>query len=180
MSARNGVTALHPYPPAPSGKNGASVSANGIGFEAPSVVPGDDSGATRPPRCGLSVRALNVLKLLAAELTGQCPPREWVPSNALLRKVTAKNLSTARNCGPQTTDEIIEWAATRGVTIQPLLHAGKSLSETWQDLDTRFMAGELTRAEIAEALEKSVRRKSTTIPIAVQKILLTLLSTVGD
>ncbi|WP_146687140.1 hypothetical protein [Bradyrhizobium canariense] len=127
---------------------------------------------------GLSNRALNVLKMLAAEITGECATREqWIPSTALLREMTFKHLLTARNCGPRTTAEIVQWAQSQGVTIQPLLYAGKSLSETWRDLSAKFTAGELTHAEIAAALEKSVRRKSTTIPIAVQKILLHLLNT---
>jgi hypothetical protein len=50
--------------------------------------------------CGLSVRALNVLKLFAAEITGECPPREnWTPSCALLREVTVRRLLATRNCG---------------------------------------------------------------------------------
>ncbi len=91
-----------------------------------------------------------------------------------------ERLSIARNCGPRTTDEIIRWAEARGVTIQPLFHAGKSLSETWRDLSARFAAGDLTKAELAGALEKSVRRKSTKIPVAVQQILLKYLSRLGD
>jgi hypothetical protein len=185
MTARNGATDLHRYESTRSNEKSVSVPTVEIGFgtttEAPSVVPSDVSTGASVHRCELSVRATNVLKLLAAEMTGKSPPREnWIPSNALLRDVTAKRLLTARNCGPQTTDEIIQWAESRGVTIQPLFHAGKSLSETWQDLDTRFMAGKLTKAEIAEALEKSVRRRSTTIPTAVQKILLKLLTKVGE
>jgi hypothetical protein len=66
--------------------------------------------------CGsaLSNRALNVLKILAAEITGECPPRaRWMPSPALLREITYKHLVTARNCGPQTVGEIIRWARGR-------------------------------------------------------------------
>jgi hypothetical protein len=66
------------------------------------------------------------------------------------------------------------------VTIQPAFHAGKSLSETWRNLGTRFAAGELTKAELAEALEKSMRRKSTKVPVAIQRILLAYLDRVGD
>jgi hypothetical protein len=47
----------------------------------------------------------------------------------------------------------------------------------WKVLCARSATGELTHAEIVEALEKSVRRKNTTIPIAVQKLLLQLLNT---
>jgi hypothetical protein len=130
---------------------------------------------------GLSVRALNVLKILADEITGEIASREaWVPSDALLRKITMERLSLARNCGPRTVDEIVRWAAARGVTIRPMFHAGKSLSEAWRDLGTRFSAGELTKEELAEALEKSVRRKSTKIPVGVQRILLKYLRGPGD
>jgi hypothetical protein len=130
---------------------------------------------------GLSVRALNVLKILADEVTGEIASRAaWVPSDALLRKITTERLSLARNCGPRTVDEIVRWAAARGVTIRPLFHAGKSLSEAWRDLGTRFSAGELTKEELTEALEKSVRRKSTKIPVGVQRILLKYLRGQGD
>jgi hypothetical protein len=113
-------------------------------------------------------------------LMGECPPREaWTPSSALLRRVTFKHLSTARNCGPQTIHEIIQWAASLGVTIRPPSLAGRSLSATWKELGTRFAAGELPYADMAEALEKSVRRKSTTIPVGIQKILLQFLHTAG-
>lgn len=120
---------------------------------------------------------MNVLKTLAAEITGECPAHEkWTPSIGLLRELSFKHLLNARNCGPRTTAEILRWAQSQGVTIQPLFHAGKSLSETWRDLSVKFTAGGLTHAEIAEALEKSVRRKSTTVPVSVQKILLHLLN----
>jgi hypothetical protein len=129
----------------------------------------------------LSVRAINVLKILAVEITAGVPPRDdWVPPESLLRKITVERLSIARNCGPRTVDEIIRWAEARGVKIQPVFHAGKSLSETWRDLAARSSAGELTRAELAEALEKSVRRKSTKIPVSAQKILLKFLNELGS
>jgi hypothetical protein len=129
----------------------------------------------------LSGRAINVLKMLADEIMGEVPPRDdWVPPETLLRRITVERLSIARNCGPRTTDEIIRWAEAHGVTIQPVFHAGKSLSETWRDLSARFAAGDLTKAELAEALEKSVRRKSTKIPVAVQLILLKYLSRLTD
>jgi len=38
----------------------------------------------------------------------------------------------------------------------------------------------LTKAELAEALEKSVRRKSTKVPVAIQRILLKYLSRMGE
>jgi hypothetical protein len=129
----------------------------------------------------LSGRAVNVLKMLAGEITGEIPPRDdWVPPESLLRRITVERLSIARNCGPRTTDEIIRWAQARGVTIQPVFHAGKSLSETWRELSARFATGDLTKAELAGALQKSVRRKSTKIPVAVQQILLKYLGRLGD
>jgi hypothetical protein len=142
------------------------------------LLPASGEGGDEPP---LSGRAINVLKMLADEIMGEIPPRDdWVPPQALLRRITVERLSIARNCGPRTTDEIIRWAEARGVTIQPLFHAGKSLSETWRALSARFAAGDLTKAELAEALEKSVRRKSTKIPVPVQQILLKYLSRLGD
>ena len=137
--------------------------------------------ASAPPSGGLSVRALNVLKELAPELTGQNPPKgAWVPSDDLLRRLTGRHLATARNCGPQTAREIIDWASNRGVAIRSPLHGGKSLSEVWRSVAARASAGKLTRAEIIEALEKSIRRKSVRIPIAFQIILLEILSSTCD
>lgn len=141
-------------------------------------LPARGDRADEPP---LSGRAINVLKMLADEIMGEVPPRDdWVPPESLLRRITVERLSIARNCGPRTTDEIIRWAEARGVTIQPVFHVGKSLSETWRDLSTRFAAGDLIKAELAEALERSVRRKSTKIPVAVQQILLKYLSRLSD
>ena len=115
--------------------------------------------------------------MLAGEITGEVPPRNgWVPPEALLRKITMERLSTARNCGPQTLNEIMRWAAARGVTIRPLLYAGKSLSEIWRHLSLKSAAGGLTQAELVEALEKSVRRRTTSVPVAIQRILLKYLS----
>jgi hypothetical protein len=129
----------------------------------------------------LSVRAENVLKELAVELTGETPPKgRWAPSGELLRKLTFRHLLTARNCGPQTTDEIVRWAESRGVLIQPPPHAGKSLSATWRDLIVKCSKGEFTKAEIAEALEKSARRKNTRIPVAVQNALWQMLSSARE
>jgi len=125
----------------------------------------------------LSSRALNVLKLLAPELTGETPPkRKWIPTTALLQKLTMKRLATARNCGPQTAEEIVKWAATRGVVIPPVHHAGKSLTAMWKDLELKFAAGALTKVEVTEALERSIRRRSTKIPLAFQIVLLSLIS----
>ena len=110
------------------------------------------------------------------ELTGECPPKgRWIPSNKLLRKLTFRHLQTARNCGPQTIDEIVEWAGLRGVAIPLPFHAGKSLSAMWRDIIAGFSSGELTMAEIAEALERSARRKNTKIPVAFQNLLLKVL-----
>lgn len=142
------------------------------------IVPAEPVATASPatPRTGLSNRALNVLKILAAEMTGECPPRQrWTPSPALLREITYKQLVTARNCGSQTINEIMLWAQLQGVTIQPPYHAGKSLAETWRVLRAKSAAGDLVHAEMAEALGKSVRRKNTTIPVEIQKLLLQLL-----
>jgi hypothetical protein len=129
----------------------------------------------------LSVRALNVLKLLAAEITGESPTKkDWVPSHAFLQSVTFDYLLYARNCGPRTTAEIVEWAGSRGVTITPRFHAGKSLSETWRYLEASFAAGKLSEAEVAKALERSVRRRSARIPVGIQRILLELLNEAGE
>lgn len=139
----------------------------------------DHDAASQP--CSLSVRATNVLKELAAELTGEVPPKTgWTPPDDLLRALSAQYLATARNCGPQTTREIIAWAAARGIPIQPLHHAGKSLSAVWGDLIARASAGRLTRAEITEALEKSIRRRSARVPVAFQIVLLKILSSGYD
>lgn len=125
----------------------------------------------------LSVRAVNVLKELAFALTGETPPKgAWIPPDDLLRMLTARHLVTARNCGPQTAREIVEWAKARGVVIEWPLYAGKSLSEVWGRLITRASAGKLTKNEITEALEKSIRRKSVRIPVAFQIVLLKILS----
>jgi len=121
----------------------------------------------------LSVRAENVLKGLAPELTGETPPQgRWTPSELLLRRLTYQNLATARNCGPQTMAEIIAWARQRGKDIRPPAYAGKSLSAMWQDITARFRAGGVAKAEIAEALENSARRRNTRIPVTVQRMLL--------
>ena len=185
MTARHGIADPHRHEIAGKPETGAFVSAIDrllrMTAETDSIVANDVPSTASSPPCGLSIRAMNVLKLLAAEITGECPPREkWTPSNALLREVTVKRLLATRNCGPQTISEIIRWADSRGVTIQPLFHVGKSLSEMWRDLNMKFTTGELTKAEVAEALEKSVRRRSSRIPIAVQKILLKLLNTASE
>ncbi|WP_300255231.1 hypothetical protein [Bradyrhizobium sp.] len=132
----------------------------------------------RGPTKTLSVRAQNVLKELAVELTGeQAPKGSWIPSRELLLALTADRLAAARNCGPQTAREIVIWAQGCGVTIAPSLRAGRSLSEMWARLIANASTGALSSAEMIAALEKSIRRKSVRIPIAFQIILVkTLLS----
>ncbi len=124
----------------------------------------------------LSVRAENVLKMLALELTGDDPPRgRWTPPDLLLERLTYRHLSTARNCGPQTTAEIVHWAAMRGKVLPRPMRAGHSLSAMWQDTISRFSTGEFSKTEVAEALENSTRRRNTRIPVALQKIILQLI-----
>ena len=184
MPADEGVVRTGSPETATSGEDVVPVTIVNTCFGLAQMVPAQSdtlpAGGDRESEPPLSGRAINVLKMLADEIMGEVPPRDdWVPPESLLRRITVERLSIARNCGPRTTDEIIRWAEARGVTIQPVFHAGKSLSETWRDLSAKFTAGGLSHAEITEALEKSVRRKSTTIPIAVQKILLHLLKTSG-
>ena len=132
------------------------------------------------PAPTLSIRAENVMKELAVELAGETPPSgRWIPSRNLLRKLSFKDLQTARNCGPQTADEIVRWAGAQGIAIERPFHAGKSLSAVWQDIIARSSRGECTKAEIAEALERSRRRKNTRIPVALQSILVKLLNATG-
>lgn len=128
------------------------------------------------PMKRLSVRAQNVLKELAVELTGEQPPKgNWSPSRELLCALTAGRLATARNCGPHTMREIVDWAQGCGVTIKPVLPPGGSLSQMWAELIANASAGALTSAEIAGALQRSIRRKSVRIPIAFQVILVKIL-----
>lgn len=123
----------------------------------------------------LSVRAQNVLKILTAELTGEEPPSSsWVPSDLLLKRLTYQHLTTARNCGPQTTAEIIEWAQARGTIIRRSSLAGKSLSAVWQETIAKFSKGEISKEEVAEALDTSARRRNTRIPVAFQRMLVRL------
>ena len=124
----------------------------------------------------LSVRAQNVLKELAVELTGEQPPKgAWSPSRELLLAVTAERLAVARNCGPHTTREIIQWAQGCGVTIKPALPPARSLSEMWAGLLASSASGALSSAEIVGALERSIRRKSARIPVEFQVILVKIL-----
>ena len=124
----------------------------------------------------LSVRAQNVLKELAVELTGEQPPKgTWAPSRELLLALSAERLAVARNCGPHTMREIIAWAQGCGVTIKPSIQPGRSLSAMWAGLIANASAGALTTTEVVAALQKSVRRKSVRIPVAFQIILVKIL-----
>jgi hypothetical protein len=162
-------------PVEPPETNGKSDLVDGA---MPSSVPDVHAAPKRPKQ--LSARALNVLKELAVRLTEETPPRgTWTPTIALLEKLNFQCLATARNCGPQTIDEISAWAASNGVTMQPPFHSGKSLSAMWHELAVRFSNGGFSQSELAQALEKSIRRRNTRIPVAFQEALLRVLS-VGD
>jgi hypothetical protein len=129
----------------------------------------------------LSIRAENVLKNLAPELTGETPPKgRWLPPACLLRSLSYSDLVGARNCGPQTVDEIVRWAKSQGVIIKRPFHAGKSLSAMWRDLIAKARTQEYTKEEITEALERSIRRKNTRIPVGFQSILIILLNAAGN
>lgn len=133
------------------------------------------TGRTRS-RKALSVRAQNVLKELAVELTGEQPPKgSWAPSRELLLALTAERLAMARNCGPRTRREIIAWAQGCGVTIRPALEPVGSLSRMWASVLANASADALTSSEVIAALERSIRRKSVRIPIAFQIILVKIL-----
>jgi hypothetical protein len=139
-------------------------------------LPVSEDAQPHSPLKPLSVRAQNVLKELAVELTREQPPKgAWSPSRELLLALTVERLATARNCGPHTTSEILAWAAACGVTIKPVLAPGGSLSEMWAGLIASASAGALTSAEIAAALQRSIRRKSVRIPIAFQLVLVKIL-----
>jgi hypothetical protein len=128
----------------------------------------------------LSVRAENVLKNLAPELMGQTPPQgRWTPPARLLRSLSYSDIAGARNCGPQTVNEILRWAKSQGVIIKRPFHAGKSLSAMWRDIIAKSRTQEYTIEEIAEALERSMRRKNTRIPVGFQNLLMNLLNTAG-
>lgn len=143
-------------------------------------MPRQDVPADRLPR-ELSVRAENVLKMLAVELTGEDPPQgRWTPSDQLVERLTYRHLATARNCGPQTTAEIVKWGETRGKTLRPPLRVGHSLSAMWDETISRFSRGEISKIEVAEALENSTRRRNTRIPVALQKIILQLIRSPGE
>lgn len=185
MPANDGAAGADPHEMASSTEEIASVAivntCFGMAREAALGAASEVPRAASARGQGLSARAMNVLKLLSAEMTGESPARKnWLPSNAFLQELTVERLLTARNCGPRTVNEIMQWARSRGVAIKPLFHIGKSLPETWRVLNARFTAGELTKAEVAEALRKSVRRRSTRVPVPIQKILLELLNRDGE
>jgi hypothetical protein len=125
----------------------------------------------------LSARAQNVLKELTFELTGEQPPKgQWAPSRELLLALTAERLAAARNCGPQTAREIILWAQGRCVTIKPPMKASRSLSQMWAGLVADASVGALTSAQVIAALQRSIRRRSTRIPVPFQIVLLEILT----
>jgi hypothetical protein len=163
---------------APQSGDGSRISeprGRPAGWRGPATGPLRTKRAPGPMK-KLSVRAQNVLKELAVELTGEQPPKgTWSPSRALLLALTAERLATARNCGPHTMREIIDWAQGCGVTIKPAIRPGGSLSQMWSELIATASAGSLTSAEIASALQRSIRRKSVRIPIAFQLILVKIL-----
>ena len=135
------------------------------------------SCAEVPGCAALGNRALNVLKELHLELTGTCPPKgNWCPPDDFLRRLSASQLATARNCGPRTRREIVAFARARGVVIESLSCSGKSLSAVWQDLASEAVERWLTKAEITSVLERSIRRRSARIPVAFQVVLLKILS----
>ena len=131
MSARRNATAPNRRKPEePRENRGQPIAAE----PRLSRSPGTITAFPQAQPAALSNRALNVLKMLAAELLGECPPPEnWTPSDALLRRVTFKHLATARNCGPHTLGEIIRWGASRGVTIQRPALTGKSYQVQYKD-----------------------------------------------
>lgn len=144
----------------------------GLGLAFRSIQP---KSAPAPVK-QLSVRAQNVLKELALELTGERPPKgNWVPSLELMRALTAERLATARNCGPLTLLEIVDFAQGCGITVRPVMQTGGSLSQMWAELIANASAGALTTAEIVGALERSIRRKSVRIPTAFQVVLVEIL-----
>jgi hypothetical protein len=159
-------------------------------FEPGSIALSSSPGSSSPKDAlaqaaaepiALSTRAENVLKNLAPELTGETPPKgRWIPPAVLLRRLSYSDLASARNCGPQTVNEILQWAKSQGVIIKRPFHAGKSLSAMWRDIIAKARTQEYTIEEITEALERSIRRKNTRIPVGLQSILLILLNAAGN
>lgn len=174
--ADDGASLRTPATIPPQGSSPASASKSLARSSQPLLIL-KDVLADPGKRDVLSVRAENVLKELAVELIGERPPKgRWAPSDGLLRKLSYKDLQVARNCGPQTTHEIVRWARTRGVVIERPFHEGKSLSAMWRDVIAKFSTSEFAKAEIVQALERSMRRKNTRIPVAFQNILVKLLN----
>lgn len=172
--ARNGRPAVEP-PPLPDNEQRPTCLSVVMKIEAANAP---DVSPARAP--ALSVRAENVLKLLAVELTGEQPPRgRWIPSVLLMEALTYRHLLTARNCGSRTTEEIVRWAEARGKSLRPPIPAGRSLSGMWQHTIAKFSTGEISTAEVADALEHSARRRNTRIPVELQKILLQLIRPAG-
>jgi len=62
------------------------------------------------------------------------------------------------------------------VVIERPFHAGKSLSSMWREIIEKSSAGVIKSAEIAEALERSQRRRNTRIPVAIQNLLVKVLN----
>jgi hypothetical protein len=50
----------------------------------------------------------------------------------------------------------------------------------WRDIIAKSSTQEYTMEEIAEALERSIRRKNTRIPVAFQSLLMALLNAAGN
>lgn len=181
--ARKQPYRLRAAAPLPGPKPGKPAPQRDVGSPAAAASEGliDHAARGRPeavpgPLKPLSVRAQNALKELAVELTGEQPPKgSWTPSRELLLALTAERLARARNCGPQTTREIIAWAEASGVTIRPTLPSTRSLPQMWAGLVAKASAGALTAGEVIEALDKSIRRKSVRIPVAFQLVLLQIL-----
>jgi hypothetical protein len=143
--------------------------------------PSDVSAKAAARPAALSIRAENVLKNLAPELMGEIPPKgRWTPPARLLQRLSYADLAGAPNCGPQTVNEILQWAKSHGVIIKRPFHAGKSLSAMWRDIIAKAKTQEYTIEEITEALERSIRRKNTRIPVGLQSILVILLNAAGN
>jgi hypothetical protein len=125
----------------------------------------------------LSGRAENVLKELAEQLVGEIPPQgRWTPSDLLLQSLTYKDLMIARNCGPQTAAEINKWAEKREKKVPLCSATGKSLAAMWQYMIGKSAEGDLSKADLADALGRSTRRGNTRVPVEFQRILLDFLT----
>lgn len=140
------------------------------------VSPAVDAAGPPSHMCDkLSVRATNVLKELAMEITGEAPPKgPWFPPVDVLRKLTLQQLRGAKNCGPKTIDEILRWARSREVAIEATFYSGKSLP-MWHEVVTEYTHGEFTAKEIWQALDRSVRRSNAKVLVAFQKLLMRII-----